>query len=270
MKIRLLSDLHLEGNYYTYEHLGEDVLVLAGDIHTRNRHHELLDVIPAHTPVIFVAGNHEYYHGNLNRVNAYLASLNQSFAGYSPNNSKLDNGYKNFHFLNNSKVIIDGVRFLGGTMWSDFNLYGPTAQVMAMSDAKRYISDFACVTIDDEKHYGVDRDFTPADVMHLHEEWEKWMKFELHNEDDADLKTVIVTHFCPHELSVHPRWKYSSITPYFTSNKEHLMGFADLWLHGHTHDSHDYEVAGTRVVCNPRGYGSENSVDFKPDLIINI
>lgn len=246
------------------------MLVLAGDIHTRNRHHELLDQIPEHTHVIFVPGNHEYYHGNFNSVNTYLASLNSPFTVRNPNNSRLDNGYSNFHFLNNRKVIIDGVRFLGGTMWTDFNLYGPTAEAVARMDSKRYINDFACITVDDEKHYGVERDFTVEDVKRLHDEWEKWIKFELHNQDDNGLKTVIVTHFCPHEFSVHPRWKFSSITPYFTSNKEHLMGFADLWLHGHTHDSHDYIIEGTRVVCNPRGYGSENAGDFINDLVINI
>ena len=32
---------------------------------------------------------------------------------------------------------------------------------------------------------------------------------------------------------------------------------AQLWIHGHTHDSFDYVVNGTRVVCNPRGIRAE-------------
>lgn len=267
MKIRLLSDLHMEGYKYTYEPLGEDVVVLAGDIHTQNRHHELLDQIPEDTHVILVAGNHEYYRNNFNSVNAYLASLNQPFTTKSPTNSKLDNGYKNFHFLNNKKVIIDGVRFLGGTMWSDFKLYGESLAWQAEYSAARGINDFAVIRFNGE-HYN-EREFTVADCKRLHEEWERWIKHELKSTDECE-KTVIVTHFCPSEQSVAEKWKFSDITPYFTSNKEHLMGFADLWLHGHTHDSHDYEILGTRVVCNPKGYGRENENGFNNSMIINI
>jgi hypothetical protein len=37
------------------------------------------------------------------------------------------------------------------------------------------------------------------------------------------------------------------------------------------HDACDYEVYGTRVVCNPRGYvPNALNADFQPDLVMDI
>ncbi len=42
-----------------------------------------------------------------------------------------------------------------------------------------------------------------------------------------------------------------------------------LWVHGHTHDSCDYHVGATRVVCNPKGYEYENKA-FDPELVVRV
>ena len=94
MKIKILSDLHLEGYWFTYEDHGEDVVILAGDICTRNRLHMFLDTIPKHIKVLFVAGNHEYYHGEFKACNQYFKDLESKY---------------NFVFLKNNQIIIDDI-----------------------------------------------------------------------------------------------------------------------------------------------------------------
>lgn len=266
MKLRLLSDLHIEGYKYKYEHLGEDALVLAGDIHTRNRHHEILDQIPAYVQVIFVAGNHEYYHGNFNTVNAYLAALNQPFDKVNPNNSKLDNGYANFHFLNNTRVTLDDVEFFGGTMFTDFGLYGEAERWFAEQDAAHGIADFHYIETDGW-HYEK-RKWTVADHKAEHKKFVR--EFELWLKDTEGKKRVVVTHFMPTPKATHERFRHSLLNPYFCVDMERYIGWEGLWLFGHTHDSFDQMLGDTRLVCNPKGYGVENQYGFIRDLIINI
>ncbi|HHJ15617.1 MAG TPA: hypothetical protein ENJ80_02855 [Gammaproteobacteria bacterium] len=88
-----------------------------------------------------------------------------------------------------------------------------------------------------------------------------------------DGQTVVVTHHAPSSQSVHPRYARDLLTRAFASNLEHLMAGdrAAAWVHGHMHESFDYKVHGTRVVCNPRGYAPEAlNPDFRPDWIIGI
>ena len=80
---------------------------------------------------------------------------------------------------------------------------------------------------------------------------------------------MVITHHAPHPASVHPRWRDNPVNPAFVSDLTRLMGKACLWIHGHTHDSFDYTVGGTRVLCNPKGYRDENRA-FRPDLTVTI
>ena len=86
-------------------------------------------------------------------------------------------------------------------------------------------------------------------------------------------KTLGLTHHAPSSQSVHPRYARDLLTPAFASNLEDLMdgGRASLWVHGHMDESFDYEIYGTRVVCNPRGYAPDAlNPDFRPDLVVDI
>jgi Icc-related predicted phosphoesterase len=91
--------------------------------------------------------------------------------------------------------------------------------------------------------------------------------------------TVVVTHHAPSPLSIHDRFKGGKsdhLNAAYASNLEQLMGAAVLWVHGHTHDSFDYDMYGTRVVCNPRGYlgkdveEEELNKRFQEDLVIEV
>lgn len=271
MKLRLLSDLHLELNKFKYEWHGEDVVVLAGDIHTKCRHHEILDQIPEHIQVVMVAGNHEYYHGNFQEVNKYLEELNRPMFGYHPNNAAVDNGYPNFTFLNNTATTIDGIHFFGGTMFTDFELHGIHEQWFAEHDAKQYIADFHHIELWQEDPYELTNELWQWSIQDHKNEHKKFVRgLEHWLKETEGQKRVVVTHFMPTPAATPERFRNSNLNPYFCCNMERFMGWDGLWLFGHTHDSFDQMFGDTRVVCNPHGYRTENIDGFKPDLIIEL
>lgn len=71
---------------------------------------------------------------------------------------------------------------------------------------------------------------------------------------------VVVTHHLPSPRSTHQKYTGSPLNRFFLATMslelEQLMFDRKpaLWVHGHTHETCDYRVGVTRVVCNPRGY----------------
>jgi Icc-related predicted phosphoesterase len=101
--------------------------------------------------------------------------------------------------------------------------------------------------------YGEGRRFHPADARAIHLAQVRWLRANLAEEFVES--TVVVTHHLPHRRSIHPKYNGSDLNPSFASDLSDLMGPpVSLWIHGHTHESFDYVVNGTRVVCNPCGY----------------
>ena len=244
----------MEGFYYEYEHKGEDVLVLAGDIHTRKRHEEIVMQVPDYVQILFVAGNHEYYNSIFEEVNEHLRCLAKQ--------------YPNFHFLNNNSTKIDGVDFFGGTMYSDFGLYGEDLKKESEAMSLRGINDFYSTRRFSGSPDGSTRMWSTKDHLEEHNvfrrELQGWIK---HTEGG---KRVVISHFVPSPQAIHPRWGASMLNTYFTCNMELFMGWEGLWLYGHTHDSGEFTVGDTRVVGNPRGYGTENVHGFNNELILEI
>jgi hypothetical protein len=115
------------------------------------------------------------------------------------------------------------------------------------------------------------RNYSPKKMIQLHEKSLDWLQQELENPFDG--KTVVITHHLPSMSSVAERYKQDLLSACFSSELAHLFGKMSLWIHGHTHDSCDCEMNGTRVVCNPRGYVRSNHAEnpeFNPSLIIEI
>lgn len=253
MKIRLMSDLHTESRKkYPYIRMDEDVLVLAGDIGVGFGGLEwILNQVPMDLKKIYVPGNHEYYGHSFDNLNTRLAEKC---------------ALHNIHFLNNKSVVIDGVKFIGGAMWSDFLLFGISESWFAEKEAKNYIRDFQVIT--KTGRYYQEIPFTTHDCKEEFIKFSNFLKSELASPFEGDI--VVVSHFCPGMESVHPKWANSEVTPYFSSNMSKYMGKPKLWLHGHTHDSHDYNIKGTRVCCNPLGYGNENKNGFEEFKVITI
>jgi predicted phosphodiesterase len=230
MRLHILSDLHIESTAFDPPDTGADVMILAGDIHNGTQGLEWAASRFPHRRVLYVPGNHEYYDGDLRSGMAALAAAARELG---------------IDLLDNAAMEMDGVRFLGATLWTDFCLDGIERRAEIMQLSRPYIVDFRAIRDGD----GL---FTPEASVRLHEKSRRWLGERLAEHHAGP--TVVITHHAPHPLSVHPRFAAHPANGGFVSNLEDLMGAAVLWIHGHTHNSFDYSVKGTRVVCNPRGY----------------
>lgn len=249
MKIRVLSDLHLEFAAWTPPAADADVVVLAGDIHVGARGLEWARAQFPSLPVIYVSGNHEFYGGQLQQVSAALRATAQ----------RLD-----IHVLDTGELVLDGTRFLGATLWTDFALYGTGPRLLrSMNDARRAISDFRMIRCSPTEF------LRPENAREMHLAQAKWLEGKLAEEHDGP--TVVITHFLPLRQSIHPKYEGDEFNPAFASDLAHLVAPpVNLWIHGHTHESFDYVVNGTRVVCNPRGYlPMEPNPAFDPVLVVD-
>ena len=251
MKLNILSDLHLGLGALAAPASDADVIILAGDIARPKE--AVAWASPLRKPVLYVPGNHEFY--------------GHSLAGAVEELRRLSTGTP-IRVLDDDEAIHGGVRFLGSTLWTDFMLLGAGApREAAMRTGQRYMRDFSRIRRDDGAI------FTPADAAALFERHSRWLAAKLAQPFDG--LTVVITHHAPSTQSIHPRFTGSPLNPCFVSDLERLMDGtrACLWVHGHTHDSFDYSVNGTRVVCNPRGYvmnGVNENARFDPELVIAI
>jgi len=247
MKLHILNDLHIEFEDFEPPATDADVVILAGDIGVGMEGLRWAEARFPGRPVIYVPGNHEFYHHDLALIDELKVE--------APDH---------IHMLNDDQVIIDGVRFLGSILWTDFALYGEVDKFFAMQQARQQMTDFSIIQNNGQR-------FTPEDAIRLHTASRDWLAAML--AEPFDGKTVVVTHHAPSSQSVHPRYASDLLTPAFASNLESLMGGdgVALWVHGHMHESYDYEIYGSRVVCNPRGYAPDAlNPDFRPDWLIVI
>lgn len=268
-KIWVLSDLH--GEFKPDDHAlvkpdGADAVVFAGDIHKVRHAVSYARSLAGDLPLILLAGNHEHYNSKLTVAagNELLSSL----AG----EDREKNGHQTF-FLENSAVTLklreEIVTFIGATFWTDFRLFRNYKRAVEIAKERMY--DFE-VILGAAAPY---RPLYPSDTFVWHKQSRTFIEGELRTERPH--KTVVVTHHAPSPQSVAPKYQQDGLTPAFVSDCTDLLELgADLWVHGHTHDSFDYLVGKTRVVCNPRGYpvsvghcGFENPA-FDPRFTVDI
>lgn len=247
MKIQIASDLHLTlldsrfPGYRAIEPTDADVLVLAGDIHRGAGTIETFADWPV--PVVYVHGNHELYH---EAYSPALEAMRAASAG------------SNVHLLERDALILHGVRFLGCCLWTDYRLF-PGQRDEAMATAEKLLRDHQAIRMPD-------RLFAAQDALGVHQQSRAWLEEKLG--EDFDGPTVVVTHHGPHPKSVHPRYAGMLLNAAFVSDLTPVLKQADLWIHGHVHDSFDYRVSGTRVIANPRGYAMNRLVATSPEEII--
>lgn len=264
MKLFIASDLH--GDFWPHDYevpegLDFDVAVFAGDIHNGRESVRWLRNQRAlwHKPVMFVAGNHEYYGSILEDAAARIRDAARD---------------TNVTFLDAVEVpIIDGVRFLGCTLWTDYRFEardqaaGSRVAGMMMNDHKR-------IRTSDGAEFP--RPFTPADACRRHVAERRWLTDRLSEEHSGP--SVCITHHGIHPGSLHERYEGDgAINASFISDLSDIIAEHQpaLWIHGHVHDTHDYTVGETRVICNPRGYSRggpvfENAAGFIEDLVVEI
>jgi len=248
VRLNILSDLHLSSGAVKIPENGTDLIILAGDI---ARPKEAASWASGFAkPVLYVLGNHEFYGGS---IGGTVDELKQLCAA------------TNIHVLDNDELIVDGVRFLGTTLWTDFMLFGEgEKRVAAMREAQRLVRDFSRIRVGE----ALEALFTPADSAALFKVHAGWLQTKL--AESFPGSTVVITHHAPSRMSIHPRFADSLLNACFVSDAVHLIdgSRARLWVHGHTHDSFDYFLNGTRVVCNPRGY-AKNGVNENPSFDAN-
>lgn len=245
-----MSDLHLEFFNLDLTDVPADVLVLAGDISIGHEGLRWARARLPRIPIIYVMGNHEYYNGQ------YECVLDEARAAAAR---------LGVHLLEREEVRLDGVRFLGTTLWTDFEIEEPALpRAIAYQYANRSMNDFRTI------RYG-DRMLRAQDTRELHIESRTWLANRL--AESFGGRTVVVTHHLPHRLSINPRFARDPLNPAFASHLPELVRApVALWLHGHTHCSCDYTTdAETRVLCNPRGYGpADLNEAFDSQLVVEV
>jgi Icc-related predicted phosphoesterase len=254
MRLQILSDLHVDagGLHLPERAMTAELLVVAGDVQAGaepgfqllRRH------VAPEMPVVMVLGNHEFYGSG----QASELAAAQTVAG----------SY-NIHLLENAAVVIGGVRFIGATLWTDYELFGRDERGDCMRVAAMALNDHRLIGLTDQHA----RRFNPADALALHEQSRRYLEDILAQPFDGP--TVVVTHHAPHAGSVAPVYRNSLLTAAFVSDLAPIIEAFQptLWVHGHTHTRFDYLVGRTRVICNPAGYGHENPA-FDPALVIEV
>ena len=256
MKIRLFSDLHLEFTKYKFDHIyvphaddAETTLLLAGDISTGMTAIPFIEEMCKYFKyVLYVHGNHEGYHNEFEKLIADWQAWD------------LEGAPLNFHFLYNDWRILDGVRFLGGTMWTDF----AHEDELVMNYASTYMNDYGMIRLNGLA-------MTPEYILNEHKKFCAFI-LEKFAEDFPGL-TVVMTHHSPGN-SVRRKGRKENGDEFYFADIENFIGTEDkavLWVHGHLHRNFDYMINNTRVVCNPFGYyGHAENHGFDPQIVIEI
>jgi predicted phosphodiesterase len=258
MKIQLLSDLHLEvhPHFVPQPAPGADLLVLAGDIGSYQDGSMLADAdfglarfSPLQgwpTPVVFLPGNHEYDGLDFDATHVRLRETCERLG---------------MVWLEREVVQIAGVRFVGTTLWTDFDALSPgpddpgatlAQQLRARDKAFRAANYYL------RKNSSL-RGAAPMLAHDVREQGllcQQWLREALARPYDGS--TVVVTHFAPSLRSADPRYGLTPGTAGFCNALDDLLLQADLWLHGHLHAPSDYVHNGCRVVANPLGYARKN------------
>jgi 3',5'-cyclic AMP phosphodiesterase CpdA len=250
VRLYVLSDLHLERQRFTPVPVDADVVILAGDIAVGEDGVEWARQWADGRPVLYVVGNHEFYG---HAVDALIEDLRRSAAGSS------------IHVLENDELVIDGVRFLGCTLWSDFDFDGPEHRTQSMLLAQRVVADYGRIKFGS----GGGR-LTPDDTRQLHLVSRGWLEERL--ADGHPGPTVVVTHHAPLIRSRPSSPALRALAGAFASDVTELMSGerVSLWIFGHTHRVADLEMRGTRVVSNPRGYPHQPVAGFDPGRVIEV
>ena len=271
MKIQLLSDLHLEAHphWQPIPSPGADLLVLAGDVGSYQGGSQLRDddfglarFSPLHgwpTPVVFVPGNHEYDAQDFDVAHHRLRATCERLG---------------LIWLEREILVLQSVRLVGTTLWSDFDALGPTvndganalAQQLKARDKAFRAANFYLRKTQTTRH---GEPWLAQGVRDQALVCQDWLRTALATPFDGP--TVAITHFAPSLMSADPRYGLTPGTAGFCNALDDLLPYAQLWLHGHLHAPSHYVHRGCEVVANPLGYARKNEqISFQPQNLIEI
>jgi predicted phosphodiesterase len=267
MRIHLLSDIHLEidpkrRERWRPEVLDADVTILAGDIDQGPRVPEWASrAFPGR--VLIVAGNHEFYSGHLQRTARKMREASTD----------------RVQFMDCDEVLIDGVRFLGGTAWTDLECLLEGEPPERHDWLRSMSSMFVAKAMTDYRRIRTNRGLsefarlTPGDTAAAARSFKAWLVGKL--AEPFDGKTVVVTHHAPLRSVAYPSRPTALPMDFFDAGycnhwPELVAPPVDLWMWGHTHEAVDTTVNGVRLVSNPCGYSYGEDTGFDPWKIIEL
>jgi hypothetical protein len=257
-----MSDLHLDFADLTLP--GGDVLILSGDICEAKRmkpdmynrdmvllEHERKDQRPdrfnrffeeecaKYREVFMVMGNHEHYGFQYQKTYNHIKEQLPT----------------NVHLLENECRELDGVLFIGATLWTDMN----RGDELTLFHMKSMMNDYRQITMFNEAKNAYHR-LQPERTMADHYRSRNYIKtiLEENRATGKNLPVVVMTHHAPSKVSIKPRYLNDTIMngAYSSDLSEMILDNPEIrvWTHGHTHDVFDYMIGETRIICNPRGY----------------
>lgn len=238
MKIKILSDLHLESDSTNYLPPKTDddatiTLILAGDICEINKTKKLISFLEKmceqYLNVIYILGNHEFYGGHIVHSIEKIKHETKHLT--------------NLFILENESILLNGVKFIGATLWTDMNGANPIDKW----HIQQRMNDYRYIRIKDYQK------IKPDDTILKHRESVKFITRELSNVDDP---AVVVTHHAPSLLSIHEQYRGNVLNAGYVSDlSELILDYKPtFWIHGHMHNSFDYMIGDSRILCNPKGY----------------
>lgn len=242
--IRYLSDLHLEfGDGISHPSRDEeDVVVLAGDISVGIEGIHWAQRTFAPTPVVYVLGNHEFYGHRFDKL------VKQAKAAAEGSN---------VHVLENDAFVIKGYRILGCTLWTDFDLFGPSSREAAMDAARRHLSDHRLIQT---AEMTLVRPVWPEETRARHLESRTWLMATI---ADSPEPVIVVTHHGPDMWANQRRYFESTLSAAFVSDMRNVMSPpVRLWIYGHTHNNAEFFIRDVPVVSNQRGYARNDVEGF--------
>ena len=281
-KLAICSDIHLEFADINLQNTEKaDVLILAGDIMIAQDLHDfpeqnvrtaaMLEMLSSRQlkvqrfrdffkrcsfqfpHVIYIMGNHEFYHGSFY---ASIDHMREECAKYS-----------NVYMLEQDTKFIDGVMFVGGTLWSNMNNRDP----LTMHAIQDMMNDFIMIR-NDRRSYAR---LSAVDAAIRHDQTLAYIKTML--QEHKDKKCVVVGHHSPSFQSINPTYRAQPLMNggYHSDLSEFILDHPQivLWTHGHTHHPFDYMIGDTRIVCNPRGYhntGYSEETGWNPNILLEI
>ncbi|MEC9358669.1 MAG: metallophosphoesterase [Pseudomonadota bacterium] len=243
MKIRIYSDLHLEFGRAdpSFNARGdEDLVVLAGDIDVGSAGVAWAAATFPHVPVVYVLGNHEYYHHTLDTL---VAECRARARG------------TNVQVLERDVFDVGGIRVLGCTLWTDYALFGAERRDEARNWADAALADYWCI-----RRQGGQL-FTAAQSARAFVESAHWLDWQI---CQADRPLLVVTHHAPTAATIAPCYQGQISNAAFHSHADDLIRPpVRMWVHGHTHYNADLLHHGVRIVTNQWGYPSEDMLGFQ-------
>lgn len=270
MKAWIINDLHSSRLDLLYPRPlvvpSADICLCTGDItdDIERSINFLKSEFAPHMPVVVTLGNHDYYGSSIEGALEYAQTATRD---------------TNVHILENGVFETDGVRVIGATLWTDFEIEAHSAghlpiearRELAIRECTRRMMDFNQILLPQKREDGGLYLISAGDLLKRHFDSRAYIQSQLEKQFDGT--TVVLTHHAPSPRSLSPQFAGHITNAAFASDLREMIraGRPHFWIHGHIHHFSDYLEAATRVLCNPRGYHREADISgFRPGFVIDL